>query len=285
MAWTRRKFLIAGAAGLVGVAAADSVIGAPHRPVARRVDIRLKRLPEAFDRFRIAQISDVHFGPYMGRAGVERGLELAQAFDPDLLVLTGDFVSHNWGESHGPNGARNAEPFADVVATTWKKTRVIAVLGNHDYWNGAEIVSRALIERSITLLRNAALPLEREKSRLWIAGVDDAWMGAADVGLAINKIPAGEATVLLAHEPDFADRAARYPIDLQLSGHSHGGQVRLPGVGALILPTLAQKYPIGLNRVGAMQVYTNCGLGVINPPVRFNCPPEVTLLTLRRAAP
>jgi uncharacterized protein len=280
MRWTRRKFLIAGAAGLAGVAAADSLFGAPYRPVARHVDIRLKRLPAAFDRFRIAQISDVHFGPYMGKAGVERGLDLARAFDPDLLVFTGDFVSHNLGESHGPNGARNAEPFADVLATTWKKTRVIAILGNHDHWNGAEIVARALTERGITLLRNAARPLEREKSRLWIAGIDDAWMGAADVGLALNKVPASEATVLLAHEPDFADYAARYPVDLQLSGHSHGGQVRLPGVGAPILPPMAQKYPIGLNRVGAMQVYTNCGLGVINPPVRFNCPPEVTLLTL-----
>lgn len=280
MAWTRRRFLFTGAAGLAGVVAVDSVIVAPHRPIARRVDIRLQRLPEAFDRFRIAQISDVHFGPYLGKAGVERGLDLARSFDPDLLVFTGDFVSHNLGESHGPNGARNAEPFADVVATAWKKTPVIAILGNHDHWNGAEIVSQALTGRNITLLRNTALPLERDKKRLWIAGIDDAWMGVADVGLAIHQIPAGEATILLAHEPDFADHAAHYPIDLQLSGHSHGGQVRLPVVGAPILPPMAQKYPIGLNRVGALQVYTNCGLGVINPPVRFNCPPEVTLFTL-----
>jgi predicted MPP superfamily phosphohydrolase len=88
--------------------------------------------------------------------------------------------------------------------------------------------------------------------------------------------------VLLAHEPDFADYAAQFPIDLQLSGHSHGGQVRLPGLGALVLPSLARKYPIGLNRVGSLQVYTNVGIGVINPPVRFHCPPEVTLLTLAR---
>ena len=260
--------------------AADSLFVTPYHPIAQPVEVRLKRLPDEFDRFRIAQISDVHFGPYMDKAGVRRGLDLARSFQPDLLVFTGDFVAHNFGESHGPNGARHAEPFADVVVTEWKETPVIAALGNHDHWNGAEIVSRALSERGIKLLRNAAFPIERPKSRLWIAAVDDAYAGMADLRVAIQQIPFGEATVLLAHEPDFADQAARYPIDLQLSGHSHGGQVRLPGVGALILPAMAHKYPVGLNRVGAMQVYTNCGLGVIDPPVRFNCPPEVTLLTL-----
>jgi predicted MPP superfamily phosphohydrolase len=282
MLWTRRKFLISGASGLAGVVAADSLFIAPYRPIARQVEIHLKRLPEAFDRFRIAQISDVHFGPYMDRAGVERGLDLARGFQPDLLIFTGDFVSHSLGESHGPNGAHHAEPFADAVANSWKLSPVIAILGNHDHWNGAEIVSRALIERGITLLRNAALPVERATRRLWFAGVDDVYAGAADLGRAIRQIPGEEATILLAHEPDFADYASRYPIDLQLSGHSHGGQVRLPGIGALILPSLAHKYPMGLNRVGPMQVYTSCGLGVISPPVRFNCPPEVTLLTLLR---
>jgi len=98
-------------------------------------------------------------------------------------------------------------------------------------------------------------------------------------------VPDGEATVALVHEPDVADYVARFPIDLQLSGHSHGGQVRLPGIGPIILPAMAIKYPEGLNRVGNLQVYTNRGLGVITPPVRFNCPPEVTLITLRSAKP
>ena len=97
--------------------------------------------------------------------------------------------------------------------------------------------------------------------------------GAADV-------PRSEATILLAHEPDFAHYAASFPVDLQLSGHSHGGQVRLPGLGALVLPELAEKYPVGLNRVGPLQVYTNRGLGMVTPPVRFRCPPEVTFVTL-----
>jgi hypothetical protein len=173
------------------------------------------------------------------------------------------------------------EPCADVLAQL-KDTRAVAVLGNHDHFNGPKIVEAGLKERGIAVPRNACFPLERGKDRIWIAGVDDVWVGAADLDRALRGIPANEATILLAHEPDFADDAASAPVDLQLSGHSHGGQVRLPGIGALVLPEMAHKYPIGLNRVGHLQVYTNVGLGVINPPVRFLCPPEVTFLTLSK---
>jgi uncharacterized protein len=162
---------------------------------------------------------------------------------------------------------------------------VVAILGNHDHWNDGKIVEGALHDRGIQVLRNRSLPLERGRSRIWIAGVDDALVQAADLTKTLHHVPASEAVVLLAHEPDFADYAARFPVDLQLSGHTHGGQVRLPGIGALILPRLAEKYPEGLNQVGALQVYTNRGLGVINPPVRFNCPPEVTFVTLLPALP
>lgn len=206
-------------------------------------------------------------------------MRLAQSFRPDLIALTGDFVSHPLTQRNGKAGAKFVEPCADVLAQC-KDSRLVAILGNHDHWNDADIVEAGLKERGIPVLRNASLPLERENARIWIAGIDDAWVHAADLKQAMRGIPTGEATILLAHEPDFADYAARFPVDLQLSGHSHGGQVRLPGVGALILPPMAKKYPMGLNRVGDLQVYTNIGLGVINPPVRFLCPPEVTLLTL-----
>jgi uncharacterized protein len=279
--FTRRRFLSCLAVGgIVTGLGVDALFVEPKHLVARPVHIRLKRLPEAFEGFRIAQISDIHYGPYMDAAELERAVRAAQSFHPDLLVLTGDFVSHPFGQRNGPAGARFIEPCADVL-TRWKNVRQIAILGNHDHWNNAGIVEAGLKERGISVLRNSAIPIERNSARLWIAGIDDALVGAADLGLALRGIPASEATVLLAHEPDFADYAARFPIDLQLSGHSHGGQVRLPGVGALILPGMARKYPIGLNRVGAMHVYTNIGLGVVNPPVRFLCPPEVTFLTLR----
>jgi predicted MPP superfamily phosphohydrolase len=278
--FTRRKFLSGLAVGgIVAGLGVDVLFVEPRHLVARPVPIRLKRLPEAFESFRIAQISDIHYGPYMDAAELERAVRTAQSFHPDLLVLTGDFVSHPFGQRNGPAGARFVEPCADVLVR-WKDVRQIAILGNHDHWNNAGIVEAGLKERGTSVLRNSATPLERDNARIWIAGIDDALVGAADLSLALRGVPASEATVLLAHEPDFADYAARFPIDLQLSGHSHGGQVRLPGVGALVLPGMARKYPIGLNRVGAMQVYTNIGLGVVNPPVRFLCPPEVTFLTL-----
>jgi predicted MPP superfamily phosphohydrolase len=280
--FTRRSFL-AGALvrGLAALTLADTLFIEPRNLVARRINIRLKRLPEAFDGFRIAQISDLHFGPYLGRSGVARALRMAESFHPDLVALTGDFVSHPWGQSNGAGGANYVEPCADELARC-QDAPLVASLGNHDHWNDAGIVEMGLRKRGITVLRNAALPVERGKDRIWIAGIDDALVRAADLGLALRGVPTTEATVLLAHEPDFADYAAQFPIDLQLSGHSHGGQVRLPGLGALVLPSLARKYPIGLNRVGSLQVYTNVGIGVINPPVRFHCPPEVTLLTLAR---
>ena len=260
-------------------AAGDTLVIEPQDLQPRRVNILLKRLPEAFDGFRIAQISDIHFGPYMGRSGVERAVRLAQSFHPDLVALTGDFVSHPWRKSNGRAGAMFIEPCADVLAQ-FNDTRMIAVLGNHDHYNGPTFIEAGLRERGISVLRNAQLPLERGKDRIWIAGIDDAWVHSADLDQALRGIPSHEATIVLAHEPDFADHAARFPVDLQLSGHSHGGQVRLPGLGALVLPEMARKYPMGLNRVGTLQVYTNVGLGVINPPVRFRCPPEVTFLTL-----
>ena len=276
---TRRRFLLTGGSAVALAAGIDGFFLEPRHPVVERVSITLDRLPQAFHGFRIALISDIHYGPYMRQAGVRRAVDIARTFQPDLLALTGDFVSHPFGKSHGIEGARFAEPCSEALAT-FRDVQQIAVLGNHDHWNNAKIVEGALKEHGIEVLRNRAISLERYGSRIWIAGVDDVLAGTADLPKTIQGIPSYETTILLAHEPDFADKAARYDIDLQLSGHSHGGQVRLPFVGAIILPELAHKYPQGLNRVGNLQVYTNKGLGVINPPVRFNCPPEITFVTL-----
>jgi predicted MPP superfamily phosphohydrolase len=282
---TRRKFLsrlATGASILAGIASVDGFLVEPRAYAVERVQIELPRLPEVFHGFKIVQISDIHFGPYMHTAGVEEAVRMAKTFQPDLVVLTGDFVSHPFGENNGPRGARHAEPCAEAL-THFGTTPMIAVLGNHDCWNDAGIVAGALKDRGIKVLRNQATAIERGRDRLWISGIGDAITEDVDLPAALEPVPVGECTVLLAHEPDFADHASRYDIDLQLSGHSHGGQVRLPGVGALILPELAKKYPEGLNRVRNLQLYTNRGLGVISPPVRFNCPPEITFHTFVRS--
>jgi hypothetical protein len=278
---SRRKFLQLGAAGLAALGTAHAFLVEPQHLVTKRVALRLKRLPEAFHGIRIAQLSDIHYGPFVGSAYLAKALELATSFQPALLVLTGDFVSHPLNRRNGPEGARHAEPCAQVLSQA-RSVLQVAVLGNHDHWNGAEIVADALRSSGIRLLRNQAFPVEREGGRIWIAGVDDVMENQADLAATLQAVPASEATILLAHEPDFADEAARFPVDLQLSGHSHGGQVRIPGLGPIVLPALARKYHTGVNRVRELQVYTSHGIGVINPPVRLFCPPEVTLLTLYR---
>lgn len=156
---------------------------------------------------------------------------------------------------------------------------VLACLGNHDHWTDADAVAGALSDAGLTMLRNAAREVA---DGLWVAAVDDVWEQQADLGKALEGAPAGAIIVLLAHEPDYADEvAADGRVSLQLSGHSHGGQVRLPFIGAPFLPYLGRKYPAGLYRVGGMWLYVNRGVGLISPAVRFNCRPEVTLLTLR----
>ncbi len=287
----RRRFLsqvLFGAVGLGAVAAVDGFLFEPHAPVAEQISIRLRRLPEAFYGFRIVVMGDMHFGPYAGKAQVERAVRLALSLKPDLTILTGDFVSHPLALPNGPEGAHHAEPCAEVLQQMTgtlpgalpTTTRVVSILGNHDHWNGPEIVADALDSHGLNVLRNQSMPLERDGQRIWIVGVDDVFEHANDLNKALQGIPPTETTIVAVHEPDFADRTANHPVDLQVSGHSHGGQVRIPGYGAPILPHLGRKYPFGLNRVRDLQVYTNRGIGVVFPPVRLNCSPEVTLITL-----
>ena len=148
------------------------------------------------------------------------------------------------------------------------KSGVVAVLGNHDVDTAPGHINSVLESHGIPVLKNRSLPLERQGNRLWLAGVDDVLRGKPDLGLALKGISASERVVLLAHEPDWADYAARYHVDLQLSGHSHGGQIRIPFIGAPYLPELARKYPWGLRRIGPLTLYTNAGIGTVRIPMR-----------------
>jgi predicted MPP superfamily phosphohydrolase len=278
----RRRFLkqtLLATAGVGAAVAADGFLIEPQDPLAERITIRLRRLPEAFHGFRIALLGDLHFGPYAGKAQVERAVRLALAFNPDFTILTGDFVSRPLFQSAGIAGARHAEPCAQVLQQL-TVAPVVSILGNHDHWNGAGFVAEALDSHGLTVLRNQSYPLERAGQRIWIVGVDDVLERAQNLDKALHGVPTAETTIVAVHEPDFADEVATRSVDLQLPGHSHGGQVRIPGLGAPILPVLGTRYPIGLNRVRELQVYTNRGIGVVTPPVRLNCPPEVTLITL-----
>jgi predicted MPP superfamily phosphohydrolase len=158
-----------------------------------------------------------------------------------------------------------------------------AVMGNHDFFTDSDRVTQILRADGIQVLHNQSVPIELDAGRFWLAGVGDVIGGAANLDAALQHVPNDEATILMAHEPDYADYVARRPVDLQLSGHSHGGQVRFPFLRPLYLPELGQKYIAGLYKIGPLTLYTNAGLGTVILPIRWNCPPEITLLTLRPA--
>jgi predicted MPP superfamily phosphohydrolase len=236
-----------------------------------RLSVPLAGLPQALAGFTVAHFSDLHLGPHMSRERALRVIEQVNACGAQAVIFSGDFVS----QLHQGEGEAIVEAFSRLHAPGG----VFAVLGNHDHWTDAEQVSDAAREAGVTVLRNKGLALQ--EGALWLAGVDDVWEDKQDLEAALDGAPEDAAIILLAHEPDFADEAAADGrVALQLSGHSHGGQVRLPFYGAMVLPNLGRKYPFGLRRVGPIWLYTNRGVGVVSPPVRFNCRPEVTLLTL-----
>jgi hypothetical protein len=271
----------------VALGSCGSALYEPHNFVVERLTLRLPRWPRALDGFRLAQLSDVHFDDYLHAPYFDLVVNAINRENADLAVLTGDYVTVSsvlFGSNRHVRERlwRCAEMLAGIRAVHG----CYAILGNHDVAGGADEVIAALGAHNIPVLRNRSLPLAIGSERFWLAGVDDEEEGRPDLKSALNGIPRGECVLMGMHEPDFADttrRLAGEVVDLQLSGHSHGGQVRLPGMGALILPEGARKYPMGHYRLGPLQLYTNRGIGVIDVPLRLFCPPEITLLTLYRA--
>jgi uncharacterized protein len=279
---TRRQFLYCAAAAGAFVIGFDSFLLEPNRPRVVRQDVYLTRWPERLNGFTIALLSDFHYDPYFSLHPLRASIPLVNALHPDLIVLTGDFVSVPLVGDE-VKGASAAEPCASLLGRMTAPHGLWAVLGNHDFNTDPERVTRALLAEGIRVLANQSVAVEREGSRFWLAGVNDVLSRTADLTQTLRIVPADEAVVLLAHEPDFADEVTKFPVDLQLSGHSHGGQVRIPLLPPLYLPAMAKKYVMGSFRIGGLTLYTNAGLGTIGVPMRLNCPPEITLLTLRSA--
>ena len=242
----------------------------------------MRRWPSRLDGFTIALLSDFHYDPYFSVHPIRSAVEIVNRLNPDLVALTGDFVSVPWLGS-AVKAAAHAEPCADQLAKLRAPHGVWSVLGNHDVFSDSDRVLDALETVGISTLSNKAVAIEKEGARFWLGGVDDVLGGSPDLPATLHGIPADEAVVLMAHEPDYADYVAEYPVDLQLSGHTHGGQVTIPLMPPLYLPAMAKKYIWGLFKIRALTLYTNAGIGTVNIPARWNCPPEVTLITLRRS--
>lgn len=281
---SRRDFLKASVLGTAGLALYSSEIERHWIDVTHR-DVALQGLPADFDGLRVVQLSDIHMDYFTEAFFLRRVVARINELNPDAVFLTGDFVtSSDWARHSAPESAWQCAKILRGLACE----SIYAVLGNHDVIVGAENVISALHANGINVIRNSFLPLERGSGRIWIAGLDDPVVGHPDLEAAIpeqiRNVP-GQPVVLLCHAPDYALRIQRHiagqTVGLMLSGHTHGGQIRLPLIGALVLPPLGQRFIEGWFQLGRMGLYVNRGIGTIGVPLRLDCPPEITVLTLR----
>jgi hypothetical protein len=252
--------------------AARSALAEPYMLTIEHRPIYLRRLPEAFDGFRIVHLSDVHHSAFTGREQIARAVETANHLKPDMIALTGDYISHD---------RQYAAPCAEELGKLRAEYGVYAVLGNHDHWTDAALLTDLFRAEGINVLVNQGMRFEHRNAAFWLAGVDDTMVGLEDIPLALAGSRDDEMKLLLAHNPVVLRRAARAGVDLVLSGHTHGGQV------ALRSDRHSQTRPRrrqlrGLGRYAETQIYVTRGVGTVVLPIRYGCPPEVSLLELRR---
>ena len=238
------------------------------------VQLKLPHLASEFNDYRIVQISDIHVDKQTKKRHLNHIFRLVNQQKPDLIAITGDFITR-----------RQTKFIPKLKATLGQLSasdKIVGVLGNHDYWADANKVIKVLEETNVLNLDNKVYTVKRNNSVLHIAGVDDVWVGKDRLDLVLQQLPQEGAAILLAHEPDFADRSAlSHRFDLQLSGHSHAGQIRLPFVKPPKLPGLGRKYYDGLYKVEEMFQYTNRGLGMTGLHLRFSSRPEITVFILK----
>jgi uncharacterized protein len=235
------------------------------------VEIYLDRLPKKLDGFKIIQLSDTHHSPLTGLDHIKRAVKIANRLKPDLFLLTGDYVSHH------------REYIAPVAAELGKlkaKHGIYACLGNHDHWTDADLVTHLFRGEGINVLINEGIRFETRRGSFWLCGVDDYMVGKTDVASALKGSFPDEMKLLLAHNPIIFREAARKGIDLTLSGHTHGGQIRLRDTEKNIIP---RRRKAGLHKRRDSQLYITRGIGTVVVPMRYQCPPEISLLELKVA--
>ena len=246
----------------------------PHDFEVTRITVAIPTLKPIFDNYRIVHISDIHLGQWLSSARLDGVVGIVNALEADVVAITGDFVSFV------------VDPFVDELGSALRNLRprdaTLAVLGNHDHWMDVGKVRKSLQRSGVIELKNDVYTVIRKNALLHFAGVDDVTVREDHLDQVLKKLPLVGPAVLLVHEPDFADvSSATGRFALQLSGHSHGGQIVLPVVGPPIRGSYCKKYPLGRYQVGDMIVYTNRGLGANTFWIRINCPPEITVVTLK----
>ncbi len=242
----------------------------------RYIRVRLPGLDPAFHDYRLVQIADIHMGSWMSRARLQDTVDLINQLRPDAIAITGDFVDRK--------AIFKADDLIQPLRDLKPLDVTIGVLGNHDYRFNANAIRRVLDASGVIELNNRVHTVQRGAAQLHLAGVDSITLRQDCLDAVLDALPETGAAVLLAHEPDFADVSAPTErFGLQISGHTHGGQIRLPLVGIPIRPDHGQRYPSGKYQVGKMMQYTNRGLGMIRPYMRLGARPEITVFMLESA--
>lgn len=275
---TRRRFLRT-AMGLTGLATLTTGYGVweASQIRVRRSVLSLGRLPASFEGKSIALLADFHHGPFTSIGFIREAVRLTQSLSADIVALVGDYANHL------RDGASQLPPCLEALERLEAPLGVFAVPGNHDMLQKGQVYRDAIAGTRLTNLSNRAERLQVGGESLWIAGVDDLWWGVPDLNGAVHEVPDGAAVILLSHNPDFAEDNPDARVDLVLSGHTHGGQIHVPGLtGAWIPSQYGSKYRSGLVQGPASQVFITCGVGTAYLPLRLNCPPEINLLTLVR---
>jgi len=234
------------------------------------IEVSIGRLPKKLDGFRIVHLSDLHHSTFTSLDHIINAVNTANSLKPDMAVLTGDYVSHD---------ASYIEPVARALGKLESEFGSFACLGNHDHWTDPELVAKALENAGITVLTNRGLRVEAYGASFWLGGVDDHMVGKVDLAAALRGSFPDEVKLLLAHNPIIFRQTVRAGVDLTFSGHTHGGQVKVRDPEKRILPR--RKLSSGLHKRKDSQIYITRGIGTVVLPVRFQCPPEVSLITLR----
>ena len=249
----------------------------PEKFQLEHVEVTITNLDPIFDDYRIVNISDIHLGQWISSKHLEGVVNLINDQKPDAIAITGDFVSYILEDV--------VKDLESALKRLKPKEISIAVLGNHDHWMGAERIREILKKCNIIDVSNDVYTLKRGKAQLHIAGVDSVMLNKHRLDLVIEKLPEYGPAILLAHEPDFADvSSSTGRFSLQISGHSHGGQFIIPGLGTLVRGPHFIKYPHGKYKVGEMVQYTSRGLGTNIFWFRINCDPEITIFKLKSSS-
>ncbi|RCW71841.1 metallophosphoesterase [Saliterribacillus persicus] len=251
----------------------------PSMLAIKETNIHSNKIPNSFDAFKLLQFTDTHLGFHYSLDNLQELVNKIIDIEPDCIVFTGDLVDdpalYNWSDEL-------VALLSQIEAPKGKYW----IYGNHDHGGyGTDIVKETFEQANFTLLKNEEILLENDQDSIRLVGIDDALLGSPSLENALSDQNADLFTILLAHEPDFADEAKHFPIDVQLSGHSHGGQIQVPFFGHIYTPVMAQKYVEGHYQIGEhpLSVYVSRGLGTTRLPYRFLCQPEINVYNLRRS--